>query len=535
MKYTKLLFLWCLIFTLPLLAQEYGVGVTVSVPYVAPGTLTLDGTANEAAWDNALALDLTANWDGAWSGHPDPDVDATAKVLWTNDTLFVFVWIQDYQPFWWGAEGNPWGGEQILIGVDGTHAGDDQIDDNWSGWPGNAPDKGPTAYKVWRDGITLNWGYDGIEPADSGWVRGTVIVDDDNFAWGVEMAIYLPQIADVGSMIGFNIGGASANVEMGEDSESGDGAYAYFSWQSTEYAGGDVMRRADSFASLNMTGEDDGEYGVGITEDVPYVAPGTLTLDGTANEAAWDNALALDLTANWDGAWSGHPDPDVDATAKVLWTNDTLFVFVWIQDYQAFWWGGEGNPWGGEQILIGVDGTHAGDDQLDDSWSGWPDNAPDKGPTTYKVWKDGITTNWGYNGIEPVDSGWVRGTVIVDDDNFEWGVEMAIYLPQIAGVGSKIGFNIGGASANVEMGEDSESGDGAYAYFSWQSTEYAGGDVMRRADSFASLHMVSGPSSVERIKEQPIPSAYVLSQNYPNPFNPETKIQYSLPEAGMYS
>jgi hypothetical protein len=272
------------------------------------------------------------------------------------------------------------------------------------------------------------------------------------------------------------------------------------------------------------------EYGVGVTEEVPYVAPGTLILDGVADEAAWADALTLDLTANWDGAWSGHPDPDVSADAKVLWTNDTLFVFAWIQDYQDFWWGGEGNPWGGEQILIGVDGTHAGDDQINEDWAGWPLNAPDKGPTTYKVWRDGITLDWGYWGIEPVDSGWVRGTVIVDDDNYEWGVEMAIYLPQITG-GAKIGFNIGGASADVAMGEESESGDGAYAFFSWQVAEYAGGDVMRNAGSFATLNMVSDPSSVERIYEQPIPDSYALLQNYPNPFNPETRIQYSIPNA----
>lgn len=283
------------------------------------------------------------------------------------------------------------------------------------------------------------------------------------------------------------------------------------------------------FCILPILAQD--EYGIGVTVSVPYVSPGTLALDGVADEAAWENALVIDPTANWDGAWSGHPDPDVEVEARVLWTNDTLFVFMWIQDYQEFWWGGEGNPWGGEQILVGVDGTHAGDDQIDDTWSGWPENAPDKGPTTYKVWKEGITLNWGYNNVDPVDSGWVRGTVLVDDENFAWGVEMAIYVPQIA-EGAKIGFNIGGATADVTMGEESEWGDGAYAYFSWQSSEYPGGDVMRRADSFATLVMRGGATSVDRGRDLYVPEGYALLQNYPNPFNPATVIRYAIPSAG---
>ena len=30
-----------------------------------------------------------------------------------------------------------------------------------------------------------------------------------------------------------------------------------------------------------------------------------------------------------------------------------------------------------------------------------------------------------------------------------------------------------------------------------------------------------------------VPSTYSLSQNYPNPFNPSTKIEYSIPRAGL--
>jgi len=402
----RLLFLCVLmLIAAPILAQQYGTGTKVNVPYVAPGTLKMDGNADEAAWATAASVNMTANWDGAWSNppHPTADVITQTKLLWTRDTLYVYAKIQDYEKFYWGKAGEPWGGEQILIGIDGTHEGDNQMDESWSGWPWNAPGKGPTTYKLWKNGVTFNWGgYKvvrrpgdtiSLSPTDTGWVKAKIFVDSVGFKWGAEMAIYVPQIGTNGK-IGFNIGGASASKAYA-DSNGGDGAHAYFSWQSSMYPGGDVMHTGPSFGSLVMTGGP--AYGAGASVDVPYVAAGTLKLDGNADEAAWVSAASVNMTANWDGAWSKppHPTADVITQTKLLWTRDTLYVYAKIQDYEKFYWGKPGEPWGGEQILIGVDGTHDGDNQMDESWSGWPWNAPGKGPTTYKLWKNGVTFNWG--------------------------------------------------------------------------------------------------------------------------------------------
>ncbi len=38
-----------------------------------------------------------------------------------------------------------------------------------------------------------------------------------------------------------------------------------------------------------------------------------------------------------------------------------------------------------------------------------------------------------------------------------------------------------------------------------------------------------GVTSVEEMKDIPVPADFTLYQNYPNPFNPETKIRYSIP------
>jgi hypothetical protein len=542
------------LFIMSAMAQTpYGIGDNVVVPYVAPGTISLDGVLDEAAWDDAAVVDIMAYWEGAWSGHPEPDVMATAKLLWTEDTLFVSVLIEDYQEFFFGPESNPWWGEQILIGIDRSLANTRQVDDSWSGFADNLPHDGAVVYKIYDKGITFNWNFNEVSPIDSGWVDGTVFVDDDNFEWGVEMKFWVPQIRN-NSMIGFNIAGATATPDTTFQNEmGGEGAYAYFCWHPqpadtakgypADYLAGDIMRRAQSFGTLTFTG---GPRAYGIDDDilVPYVAPNVITIDGSADETAWDDAASVDIMAYWEGAWSGHPDPDVDATAKLLWTDGALYAYVAIEDYQPFFFGPESNPWWGEQILLGVDGRMWGTEAedgwtYDGSWGGGTWNMPDLGPTVYKIFDQGITANWNFDGIFPVDSGYVEGVVFVNDDEFVWGVEMKINLPQVA-LGSKIGFNIAGATATPDTTFQNEmGGEGAYAYFAWHPqpsdtevgypADYLAGDIMRRV-AFGTVSFVDAVTKVaEPRPDRTIPTDYVLLQNYPNPFNPETRILFSLP------
>ncbi len=270
------------------------------------------------------------------------------------------------------------------------------------------------------------------------------------------------------------------------------------------------------------------QYGTGETLDVPYVAPGTIMLDGVMDEAAWESAPVINPAANWDGAWSGHPDADVSTEARLLFTTDTLYVYMMIEDYDLYFDGGSG-----DQILIGIDPVYepgVTDTLRDDGFGGWPDNAPDMGPVTYKIWAGndtipGISLNFSPD-IVPADSGWVKGTVFTDETTLTWGVEIAIYASQIA-EGAQIGFNIGGASGKEE-GIDDRGGEGTYAFFSWQSVQYPGGDVMHNAGSFATLNLgaATGTESNE------LPSLFGLSQNYPNPFNPATSIDYRLERSG---
>lgn len=265
---------------LPARAQ-YGSGVVLDVPR-ATGAITLDGNPDEAAWATAPEVDLTAYWDAGWfacCGEPGiPDITARGRMLWNDGVLYVLVEVQDFEPFFFGEEGSPDHGEHLIVGVDFVHQPTDStdVDESFSGWPDSMPNGGPVAYKVSGApgvGITANFGYNDVSPADSGWVAGAVFVDDVSYRWGVEMAVYGVEVAnDV--EIGFNVGGAQAGPESAIEAAGNDANYAYYSWlicdpvppganRSCQYAGGTVMSDAGSWATLHLVNTVAGEEGAG--------------------------------------------------------------------------------------------------------------------------------------------------------------------------------------------------------------------------------------------------------------------------------
>jgi hypothetical protein len=280
------------------------------------------------------------------------------------------------------------------------------------------------------------------------------------------------------------------------------------------------------------------QYGTGVVVDVPR-ATGPITLDGTNSEPDWDNATEVDVVNWWNGGYyEGWGDPevaDVAVTGQLLWREGALILFVRFEDYQELFFGPPGEPYNGEQLLVGVDLTHAGDDQVDENYGGWPDNAPNLGPTTYKISGAegvGITHNWGFDGISPVDSGWVAGQTYVDDPNFEWGVEMEILGAEVT-LNADIGFNIGGGTGDAAMQADtSVAGDFVYGYFSWGASDppgSAGGDVMNNAASFGTLHLVETVAN----EGGPGTTGTALRPNVPNPFAGATAFSYELRQAGQ--
>ncbi len=292
------------------------------------------------------------------------------------------------------------------------------------------------------------------------------------------------------------------------------------------------------------------QYGSGINLQVPQ-ATGPITLDGVASEADWDKATEVDMTQHWDSGWfdcCGEPGvPDIAVTTKLLWDDGALYVFIHSTDFTDFFFGEPGSPNNGEHWLVGVDLAHEDSDTPDPNFSGWPDNLPNLGPVAYKITgalgdgSGGITANFGFDGIDPVAEGYVDGHVFVDNDNYEWGVEMVIFGAEVA-MGAQIGFNVGGANASPESAAEAGGGEEAnYAYFSWlicdpvppggdRFCQYPGGTVMSDAGSFATLNLV------DVIAIEPggtVAPGYALTTSGPNPFRASTAFTYALPHNGQ--
>lgn len=272
------------------------------------------------------------------------------------------------------------------------------------------------------------------------------------------------------------------------------------------------------------------QYGSGVIVEVPQVEAGVITLDGSADEAAWENALEVDLTANWDGGfYDCNPAdvPDIAAFGQLLYTEGALYVYVLFEDYELFF--DDENPFASDQIYVGIDLTHAGDDQIDEGFEGWPANAPDLGPVGYRIGQVGVTTGY-FEGMA-VDSGWVAGEVFVDEASQTWGIEVAFLGDEIV-PGGQIGFNIGGA-AGIEACA-TEKGD-AYGYFSWLVCEgggdgfcnLPGGTIYSSAGSFATLQLAGGVAN----EDETGASAFALGTSFPNPFRDATTLEYTLQEA----
>jgi hypothetical protein len=292
------------------------------------------------------------------------------------------------------------------------------------------------------------------------------------------------------------------------------------------------------------------QYGTGAVADVPY-ASAEIEIDGYANEAEWGFARMVDLTANWNSGyyegWGDPEVPDLEATAQLLWREGVLYVYIRSEHSRPMLFDPPSDsPWDANQILVGVDFTHGEEPVQDNSWSGWPWNAPNLGPVTYKINPNygGITLNWGNpaggmeEGVDPIAAGFVDGVVIVNEDEQWWAVEMAIFADEVT-AGGQIGFNVGGAASDEEMcppiGTVEEC---TYAWFSWQAraTPSAGGDVTYTTDSFGTLVLVGAVSSEDGPSGA---SPFALRANYPNPFRGATTVVYTLErgatvEVGLY-
>ncbi|HEX3074226.1 MAG TPA: T9SS type A sorting domain-containing protein [Ignavibacteriales bacterium] len=301
--------------------------------------------------------------------------------------------------------------------------------------------------------------------------------------------------------------------------------------------------------------------------DVPKTDSGTVVIDGLMDEAVWENAAEFNLitpTATEIFAYYyGRPElaePDYDEYyGKLLWSKDTLYVFIhvneMIDDSTDLTFNG---PWGGDQIFLGLSNRLGMD--LAGNYDGNPYAAPD-GPYHFWVTGEELSLNGGnptnipdqYRRFEDDTlrtfnaSDIARYAVKIDETEGTWDIELAIYHPNV-NAQSSLGFNIGGSQSSTAwiagLENPDEGGQDGYAYYTWQPNvpdnpfesptgSLDPGQYTLLNTTYWALLNFDQEHVVIGVKEEPnvsgVPKTFALEQNYPNPFNPATTIKFTVP------
>jgi hypothetical protein len=566
-------------------AQDF-VRKELDVPKVDPAAITIDANMNESEWNNAAQVNLitSAGYEIFANKYyrenlVEPEYDEFfARVLWAKDSIYLFItideFVNDSTNLYWNGK---WTGDQLFVSFSNRLAREMQ------GWyDGNsyaAPD-GPYHLWILGDEVTLNGGDTTYIPEEyrgcfedsqkvfmaSDFARWAVSIDTVAGLWKIEMAVHNPN-ADAYGRVGFNIGGSTGSRQS--DEEFGD-AYGYFTWQPNvpndpfgdPYGNGDPgyynLANSEYWAVLKFTpGNDD------IVRKVVNVStladPTTLVMDGNMNEAAWQTASTINLISSAGYEFFANKyyredllEPEYDEFyAKVLWAEDTLYLFIvideFVNDSTNLYWNGK---WTGDQLFVSLSNRIARD------MKGWYDGnsyaAPD-GPYHFWILGDDVTLNGGDTTYVPDEyrlcfdqsdslqvfdpADFSRWGITIDTLTGMWHIEMAIYNPHVTAQ-SEIAFNIGGSTGSRQS--DEEFGD-AYGYFTWQPNipndpfgdPYGNGDPgfynLANSEYWGVLTFSTGLVGVgddDNITSRP--DKYYLHQNYPNPFNPTTNIRFDV-------
>ncbi|MCZ7602133.1 MAG: T9SS type A sorting domain-containing protein [Melioribacteraceae bacterium] len=587
----KLHVVWLLllILTISVSAQEI-VREMVTVPKADSGAITIDGLMDEPEWTNAARADLvTGTGYNIWANKyyreslAEPEFDQLfARMLWSKDTLYVFVVIDEFVNDSTGLFfPGQWQGDQLFVSLS------NRLADNMMGWyDGNvyaAPD-GPYHFLIIGEDVTLNMGNeswipdryqrfegDTVRSFDANDIsRSAVVINEEEGIWAVEMAIYNPNVNAQGK-IGFNIGGSNGSQTAFDEFED---AYQYYTWQphipndpwGDPLGNGDPgftnLANADYWAVLYFEPGDDDI--IRQTMDVPMADSGAVIIDGVADEGAWGDAAHINLISGtgyniWANKYYRESlvEPEFDEYyAKLLWSKDTLYAYIhideFVNDSTGLFFPGQ---WQGDQLFVSLS-SRIGNDMM-----GWYDGniyaAPD-GPYHYLILGEDVTLNNGNESWIPDQYQRFEGdTVRVFDANdysrsavtldFATGVmtvEMAIYNPHVASQ-SSVAFNLGGSNGSETAFNEFED---AYQYYTWQphipndpwGDPLGNGDPgftnLANADYWAMLNFVSTISSVgDDGGREELVNDFQLLQNYPNPFNPSTTIKFRTPKATQVS
>lgn len=320
------------------------------------------------------------------------------------------------------------------------------------------------------------------------------------------------------------------------------------------------------FFLLNVSAISFGQEITRKVVNVPKVDSAAIQIDGLMNEAEWQNAGRADLvTSTSYEIWANYygrenlAAPDYEEHyARMLWKDDTLYVFVHIDEVvndstDLFWQGRTyGTPfeqWCGDQLFVSLS-NRLGEEDLGDQYDGNVWSAPD-GPYHFLILGDQVTLNdslESYNERQDTSTVFNAGDIarwatFIDPATGVWDVELAIHNPNVKYLAS-IGFNLGGSAGSSQACE--VDGD-AYAYYTWQPSvvddpfaqppgvpEDPGFYNLRSSAYWALLNFVpAGGTGVDfNDGREGVPVRFALRQNYPNPFNPSTTIRFDVMKSG---
>ncbi|HET6567226.1 MAG TPA: hypothetical protein VFG50_04615, partial [Rhodothermales bacterium] len=536
----------------------YGTGAVQYVPSVSPSDIHIDGKIGKddsLAWASAPRFNMVNFWEGGWNGvggvpvGATPDITTDARVLYANDTLYVFAQTEDYDLFFapdTSAIGAPWESDIIFLGIDPAHAADYTEDGAYDGWPWHVDRDSIFAMRIWDRGVTrVLWTETDssmVDVSDSSWINSALVIDQEAGTMTFEGAIAVPGL-EAGSQIGFNIGGEAASLEIYENGDAGEGDYAWFSWQRAAAAGSDVITNPASYGTLIMLGADETAYGTGAAQYMPRVTPSFIQIDGKLGKDSlvWASATQLNMVNNWEGGWNKvggvpvGPTPDITTDARVLYAPDTLYVWAHVEDYDLFFapdTSSIGAPWESDLILLGIDPKHDASYLEEGANDGWPWHLGQDSIYALRIWDRGVTrVQWTEDDSSMVDvrnESWINSVLDIDQDAGTVTFEAAIYVPGLE-PGSQIGFNIGGEAASLEVYQGGDAGEGDYAWYSWQKAAAPGSDILNRPDSYGTLiASAEFATGVDFGGGEELPKTFALQQNYPNPFRGSTTISYTL-------